>query len=85
MIQPQKDGSFRILPSDAPPAQQTTEEKLREFVDKAMASLQDQVDDVVRFGQQLIAGILRGIYTFFLVLMIGAFMLIDLEKVLKPL
>jgi predicted PurR-regulated permease PerM len=80
-LQPQKDGSYRVLPTEAPPTQETTEEKLRAFVEKAMASLQDQVDDVVRFGQRLIAGVLRGIYTFFLVLMIGGFMLIDLEKV----
>jgi len=80
-IQPQAAGGYRVLPSEAPPAPQTLEEKLRSLVQRTVASLQSQVDELVRFGQAVIAGIIKGIFTFFLVLMIGAFMLIDMEKV----
>jgi predicted PurR-regulated permease PerM len=80
-VQPDPKGGFRVLPSEAPPAPQTLEEKLRSFVQKSVASLQSQLDEVARFGQALIAGVIKGVFTFFLVLMIGAFMLIDMEKV----
>jgi len=80
-VQPQQGGGFRVLPSEAPPAPATLEEQLRAFVGKAVASLQSQADEVARFGQALITGVIKGVFTFFLVLMIGAFMLIDMEKV----
>jgi len=80
-VQPQVNGGFRLLPSEAPPAPQTLEEKLRSLVQRTVASLQSQVDELVRFGQAVIAGIIKGVFTFFLVLMIAAFMLIDMEKV----
>jgi predicted PurR-regulated permease PerM len=35
----------------------------------------------VRFGQKIVAGFIKGIFLFFFTLMIGAFILIDLEKV----
>jgi predicted PurR-regulated permease PerM len=35
----------------------------------------------VRFGQAIVAGFIKGIFYFFFTLMIGAFILIDLEKV----
>ncbi len=81
IIQPERDGGFRVLPAEAPPAPQTLEEKLRGFVQQAVAGLQSRLDEVVRFGQELVTGVVKGVFTFFLVLMIGAFMLIDMEKV----
>ena len=80
-IKPDEAGGFRVLPSEAPPEPATVEEKLRTFVQKMVASLQSQLDEVARFGQALIAGVIKGVFTFFLVLMIGAFILIDMEKV----
>ncbi|MCB9573535.1 MAG: AI-2E family transporter [Kofleriaceae bacterium] len=81
VIVPEPSGGFRVLPSEAPPAPLTLEEKLRTWVGKAVAGLQSQVDDLVRFGQALVTGVVKGVFTFFLVLMIAAFMLIDMEKV----
>jgi predicted PurR-regulated permease PerM len=81
VITPEPGGGFRVLPSSSPPAPVTLEEKLRAYVQKAMAGLQSQVDELARFGQALVTGIVKGVFTFFLVLMIGAFMLIDMEKV----
>jgi len=81
VIQPERGGGFRILPSEERPPPQTLEEKLRGFVDQAVAGLQSQLDEAARFGQELVTGIIKGVFTFFLVLMIGAFILIDMEKV----
>jgi predicted PurR-regulated permease PerM len=81
ILEPEPDGTYRVLPSEAPPAPLTLEDKLRDVVHKGIASLQDQLDDVARFGQQLAFGIVKGVFGFFFVLMIAAFMLIDMEKV----
>jgi predicted PurR-regulated permease PerM len=80
-VHPLPGGGYHLLAADAPPTPETLEEKLRAMVQRAMSSLQEQVDDLVRFGQRLVTGVIRGVFTFFLVLMIGAFMLIDMEKV----
>jgi len=81
LVKPEPSGGWRIMPSEQPPAVQTLEEKLRAYLGKAMSGMQSQLDDVFRFGQALVGAVLKGIFTFFLVLMIGAFMLIDMEKV----
>jgi predicted PurR-regulated permease PerM len=74
-------GGYLITPNETAPEPLTLEEKLRTFVNKAMLGLQSKINDVVQFGQRLVTGIAKGIFLFFLTLMIAAFMLIDLEKV----
>jgi predicted PurR-regulated permease PerM len=81
LIQPERGGVLRILPSGEPPVEQSLEDKLRGYLSDTVAGLRSQIDDVFRFGRALIGGIIRGVFTFFLVLMIGAFILIDMEKV----
>lgn len=80
LIRPEAGGGMRILPSETTPEAVTLEQKLRTYVDKSIAGLQSQLDDLFRIGQAVIAGIIKAIYTFFLALMIGAFILIDMEK-----
>lgn len=74
-------GGFTVKTNDEPPEPATLEDKLRSFVRKGMVGLQSKLDDVVRLGQSLIAGFIRGIFMFFFTLMIGAFILIDMEQV----
>ena len=81
LIQPERGGGMRIAPSAEPPVALSLEDKLRAYLADSVAGLRSQLDDVFRFGRALISGIVRGIFTFFLVLMIGAFILIDMEKV----
>ncbi len=81
VVRTEQDGAVRILPTDEAPVTVTLEEKLRAFLGKGMGGLQSRLDDAFRFGQALIATLIKGIFTFFLVLMIGAFILIDMEKV----
>jgi predicted PurR-regulated permease PerM len=80
-ITPQPSGAFRVTPNETAPEPQTLEEKLRGFMTNAIAGLRSKVDDLVRFGRDLVGAVIVGIFTFFLVLMIAAFMLIDVEKV----
>ena len=75
------DGSYHLHGNEAPPEAVTTEDKLRSYVRQGFVGLQSKLNDVVQLGQSLIAGFIRGIFLFFFTLMIGAFILIDLEKV----
>jgi predicted PurR-regulated permease PerM len=81
VIRTEQDGAMRLLPTDEPPETVTLEEKLRAYIGKGMAGLQSRLDDLYRFGQALVVSLIKGVFTFFLVLMIGAFVLIDMEKV----
>lgn len=81
LVQPEANGNLRILPSEQPPDVISLEDKLRAYLAQAIDGLRSKVDDLFRFGQAVISSLVRGIFTFFLVLMIGAFILIDLEKV----
>jgi predicted PurR-regulated permease PerM len=76
-----QDGSYHVHTNDTRPEPASLEDKLRSFVKKTLLGLQSQLNDVVRLGQSLIVGFIRGIFLFFFTLMIGAFLLVDLEKV----
>jgi predicted PurR-regulated permease PerM len=80
-IKPVPDGGFHVYANEKPPDPADLEDKLRDFVKKGVAGLQSKLDEVVRFGQSLLIGFIRGIFLFFFTLMIGAFILIDIEKV----
>lgn len=80
-IKPNPDGGFHVHANEKPPDPQNLEDKLREFVQKGVAGLQSKLDEAVRLGQSLLVGFIRGIFLFFFTLMIGAFILIDMEKV----
>lgn len=80
-IKPLPEGAYHITANEKPPEPLTLEDKLRSYVKKGMVGLQSKLDDLVRLGQSLIAGFIRGIFLFFFTLMIGAFILIDMEKV----
>jgi predicted PurR-regulated permease PerM len=80
-IKPTADGGFHVQALETPPTAVTLEDKLRTYVKKGLIGLQSKLNDVVRVLQDIITGFIRGIFLFFFTLMIGAFMLIDLEKV----
>ena len=75
------DGSLHLQANDAAPVELTLEDKVRSFVKQGVVGLRSKLNDVIQLGQDLIAGFIRGIFLFFFTLMIGAFILIDLEKV----
>jgi predicted PurR-regulated permease PerM len=76
-----QDGSYHVQTHEARTEPASLEDKLRAFVKRALVGLQSQLNDLLRLGQSLIVGFIRGIFLFFFTLMIGAFILIDLEKV----
>ena len=80
-FKPESDGRFTLKSNDTPQEQVSLEDKLRAYMQQGMTALQSKVDDVMRFGQSLVTAFFRGIFLFFFTLMIGAFILIDMEKV----
>lgn len=80
-ISPIPNGGFHVQTEEKPPEPANMEDKIRSLAGKGLSSLQSRLDDFVRVGQRLLAGIVKGIFLFFLTLMIGAFILIDMEKV----
>jgi predicted PurR-regulated permease PerM len=79
-LKPAAGGGFHIETHQTAPEPLTVEQKLRALVRSGLAGLQGKLNDVVKFGQALIGGLIKGIFKFFLTLMIGAFILIDREK-----
>ncbi len=80
-IKPTADGGYHVQAVESAPEPANLDDKLRSFVKKSLIGLQSKLNDVVRVLQDVIAGFIRGIFLFFFTLMIGAFILIDLEKV----
>jgi predicted PurR-regulated permease PerM len=80
-IRPLPEGAYHITVNESPPEPATLEDKLRTFVKKGMIGLQSKINDLLRLGQQFVTAFIRGIFLFFFTLMIGAFILIDMEKV----
>jgi predicted PurR-regulated permease PerM len=80
-LQPMHGGGYRLAPSELGGDSVTLEQRLRALMTSAAEGMKSQIDGLVRFGQALVGGVISGVFTFFLVLMIAAFMLIDLDKV----
>jgi predicted PurR-regulated permease PerM len=57
------------------------EELVREKMDRLIAGLEGQVAEVLKFGQALIVGILSVLIQLVIVLLVAAYLLIDLEKI----
>jgi predicted PurR-regulated permease PerM len=70
-----------VSPREEAPAAVRLEDKLRNLAKSALGGLQSQLGDVFRLGQLIVTGLIRSIFRFFLVLMIGGFILLDLEKI----
>jgi predicted PurR-regulated permease PerM len=75
----QDGGRIVLRPREVRP-RKGLEERFREWVTKSIAGLEGQVDDVIRFGQAILLGAIGLIMKFVLVLMVAAFILVDLER-----
>jgi predicted PurR-regulated permease PerM len=75
------DGHYAVVPSDEPPEDVRTVDRMRALAARGLMALQAELDDVFRFGRRLLSGVIEFIFKFFLVLMIAAFLLLDLERI----
>ncbi len=80
-VRPQKDGSFILAPSKKATVELNLEDKLRAQTRGLLSGLQTQIGSVFRFGQAVIRALIKSIFTSVLVLMVAAFILIDLGRI----
>lgn len=80
-ITPQSGGGITLAPREDQPEPVRLEERLRDMAKSALGGLQSELGDVFRLGQIFITSLIRSVFTFFLVLMIAAFILLDLQKI----
>ena len=78
-LKPTPDGGFHLQALEAPPEPVTLDDKLRTYIKRSIVGLQSKLDDVDRVFQGFVTGFIKGIFGFFFTLMIGAFLLIDLD------
>jgi len=79
-VKPRPDGSYHVQAVEVV-EEVSLDDKLRSYVKKGMVGLQSKLNDLVRLGQSFVTAMIRGVFLFFFTLMIGAFILIDIEKV----
>jgi len=77
----QHAGGVTLAPREEAPVQLRLEDRLRNLAKNALGGLQSELGDVFRLGQVIITKIIKSIFTFFLILMIAAFIMLDLSKI----
>ena len=75
------NGAWQITPSAQVAEEPTLEDKLRGVLRDGLTGLQTQLGNVFRLGQAVLRAVIRSVFTFFLVLMITAFLLLDLDRI----
>ena len=80
-VTPAPGGGVTVAPSEEAPEAIRLEDRLRLMAKSALGGLQSELGDVFRIGQVIITRLIASVFTFFLVLMIAAFILLDLGKI----
>lgn len=81
-IEIERDGDQRMIirPRQEAPKKKL-EDLLRERIVRAIAGLESEVGDVLRFGQAVVAGVIGAIMQLVIVLMVAGFILIDIDRI----
>ena len=79
-VSPNGSGGFTLTPREEAVEAQQLEEKLRLWTKGLLGGMQGQLGDVIRATQKFFAAVINSIFKFFLVLMIAAFIMLDLPK-----
>lgn len=78
---PRSGGGYTLAPGERDPEGSGAEEQLREWARDGLAGLQDQLGGLVRFGRSLVIGVIKSLFSFFIVFMVAAFILLDPGRV----
>jgi predicted PurR-regulated permease PerM len=79
-ISKNSDGGFTVTPRKEVAEALRLEDKIRAWAKGLLGGMQGQIGDVFRAGQKFVAALISSVFKFFLVLMIAAFIMIDLPK-----
>ncbi len=82
-VSPSRDGGFVITPKTTEETPYTTEDKIRASFKQVLEYFRTEIGSVFAIGKKIITSLLGGFFSFFVTLMIAAFLMIDLEKIHK--
>src|SRR6185503_7313901 len=77
----QHAGGVTLAPREDTPVPLRLEDRLRNLAKNALGGMQSELGDMFRLGQVIVTKIIKSIFTFFLILMIAAFIMLDLNKI----
>ncbi len=85
-IQPGPNGSFHISPpvddeSEVAPGEGKWERSIKQWMSERLKSTESESRRALEYGQRFVTAVIAGIARLVLVLMVGAFILIDLERI----
>jgi predicted PurR-regulated permease PerM len=79
-VTPGATGGFTVTPRHEVAETLRLEDKIRAWAKGLLGGMQGQLGDVFRAGQKFVAALINSVFKFFLVLMIAAFIMLDLPK-----
>ena len=80
-ITPTENGAYNITPREEVAQPVGIEDKIRAWAAKALSSLESELGDFFKFGRTLVVAFIQSVFTFFLVLMVCGFILLDTNKI----
>jgi predicted PurR-regulated permease PerM len=80
-VSPTDGGAYNITPREEVAQPVGIEDKIRAWAAKALASMQSELGDFFKFGRTLVVALIQSVFTFFLVLMVCGFILLDTSKI----
>ena len=83
-VRPTGDGRYVIGPPSAPPATPTGgkwERSIKQWMAERLKSTEGESQRAIEYGQKFIGAVVSGIGRLFLVLMVAAFILVDLDRI----
>ncbi|MBI4703074.1 MAG: AI-2E family transporter [Deltaproteobacteria bacterium] len=80
-LRPQRDGSWSLGRAEAEQRQFSSARAFGEAFDEAVAYAQHNAAEILRFGRELIAGVSRGVFYFFITLMLAGYLMHSYERI----
>ncbi|MBM4359486.1 MAG: AI-2E family transporter, partial [Deltaproteobacteria bacterium] len=80
-VKPSHDGGWLLSPRADRPKPFSSERVLRDALDRSVSHLQSHSTELLQFGRQLLGGVSRGIFYFFITLMLAGYMMMTWEDI----
>jgi len=80
-LKPTHNGSWVLGPREVEARPFSSERALRDAFDRSVAHLQAHSAELVQVGRQILSGISRGIFFFFITLMLAGYLMITWERI----
>lgn len=83
VVRPERDGSFRVDTSHPPPPRRDLTTAIREAVRRQMENTEEYAVSALKTAQQFVAALVRGVFGFFIMLMLSAYLLATSDKIFE--